>query len=99
MKRQENVTVPRAEREFRTRAEGIFRTYPELLCFCLDNAPDPGQGERHPFDIHVGLATAVSAEFEREMCDAVNQVIAEAVYEDPEAVEMLLGRTFARMLH
>jgi len=41
----------------------------------------------------------VSDDFQQEMCDAVTSFLTEVVHENPEAIELLRGRTFARTLH
>ena len=77
------------EQNFRQLVEVMFRTYPELLSFCLeedaeaDRAATLAEANREHFDLHVGLATEVTPDFEQEMCEAVSAFITEVVNERP----------------
>ena len=92
-----------AVQAFLARAEVVFRAYPELLSFCVEPEAGPPAVSRptetETFDLYVGLAMAVSDDFQQEMCEAVSEFITEAVHENPETLEILRGRTFARTLH
>lgn len=92
-----------AEQAFLARAQWVFRAYPELLSFCIEEdsaaCAFPAMDEEEKFDLYVGLATAVSDDFQQEMCEAVSEFISEVVQDDPETLEILRGRTFTRTLH
>jgi hypothetical protein len=94
------------EKQFRARAQTVFHAYPELLSFSLEQeqgttpvaVPDTEmQAER--FDLHVALATDVSDDFQQEMCQAVTEFLTEVLHDNPETLDILRGRTFARVLH
>jgi hypothetical protein len=93
------------EQNFLALVEVMFRAYPELLSFCLEEDQQAAQvaaweeQAREHFDLHVGLATEVTEDFEQEMCEAVSAFITEVVNERPETLDILRGRTFARTLH
>jgi hypothetical protein len=101
------------EKHFLRRAQVVFHSYPELLSFSLeqDQAPapaapvyDPDEDEDEEmraerFDLHVALSTDVSDDFQQEMCRAVTEFLTEMLQERPETLDILRGRTFARMLH
>ncbi len=91
---------PEAEQAFLARAQAVFRAYPELLSFSLEEetAARPLE-DQEQFDLYVGLAIEVSDDFQQEMCEAVTEFITEAVHESPETLDLLRGRTFARALH
>ncbi len=92
---------PDAEQVFLARAQAVFRAYPELLSFSLEEetAPAPSIEDQEQFDLYVGLAIEVSDDFQQEMCEAVTEFITEAVHDSPETLDLLRGRTFARALH
>jgi len=94
------------EQNFLALVEVMFRAYPELLSFCLEEDQQAAaqtaaweEQAREHFDLHVGLATEVTEDFEQEMCEAVSAFITEVVNERPETLDILRGRTFARTLH
>jgi hypothetical protein len=95
----------RAEENFITRAEFVFRSYPELVSFCLNQeaealkAPAQNDAEGQQFDLQVGLIREVSTAFEEEICQAVSELILDVVQERPEMLSLLSGRTFARVVH
>jgi len=92
-----------AVQTFLARAEVVFRAYPELLSFCVEPEAGPSAVstpvESETFDLYVGLAMEVSDDFQQEMCEAISEFITETVHENPETLEILRGRTFARTLH
>ncbi len=90
-----------AEMAFLARAQAVFRAYPELLSFSLEEESEAAfePEDREQFDLYVGLAVEVSDDFQQEMCEAVSEFITETVHECPETLEILRGRTFARTLH
>jgi hypothetical protein len=94
-----------AERQFLTRAQHMFREYPELLSFWIEEESDsfddlPWSEAQHArLDLHVALATDVSEDFQQELCLAVTHFLTEVLADHPETLEVLLGRTFARTLH
>ncbi len=90
-----------AELTLLARAQAVFRAYPELLSFCLEEETPRSAvlDDREHFDLYVGLAVEVTEDFQQEMCDAVSEFITEAVHECPDTLDILRGRTFARTLH
>jgi len=91
---------PDAEQAFLARAQAVFRAYPELLSFSLEEEPAARPLEdQEQFDLYVGLAIEVSDDFQQEMCEAESEFITETVHECPETLDILRGRTFARALH
>jgi hypothetical protein len=99
------------EKHFLRRAQVVFHSYPELLSFSLEQDEalrppepvyDPDEDEEtraERFDLHVALSTDVSDDFQQEMCRAVTEFLTEMLQERPETLDILRGRTFARMLH
>lgn len=100
-----NSGLSKVERHFLARAQLMFQAYPELISFWLEEESDPFDGlaaleqDADRFDLHVTLATDVSEDFQQELCGAVTEFLADILRERPEALEVLVGRTFARALH
>jgi hypothetical protein len=95
----------RAEEGFVAQAQVVFRAYPELLSFSLEEEverlerPVIADNQMEQFDLHVGLAKEVSDDFQEEICEAVSELIADVLQERPETLQILRGRTFARIFH
>jgi hypothetical protein len=86
--------------------ESLFARYPSLCGFSvhgLDELPDncPRSGE-HAVDLFIGdigVSPLVGAKQRGEIFREIVVALAELLDEDPEAEEILRGRTFARVLH
>lgn len=96
-----------AERFFMAHAQRVFHAYPELLSFCLAREdaseavaePEEIDSEAERFELHVALATDVSDDFQKEMCEAVTEFLTDMLQDRPETLDLLRGRTFARTIH
>lgn len=91
-----------AERFFMAHAQRVFHAYPELLSFCLaqgEEAAGEDESEAERYELHVALATDVSDDFQKEMCEAVTEFLTEMLQDRPETLDLLRGRTFARTVH
>ncbi|HWI97446.1 MAG TPA: hypothetical protein VNU96_00415 [Burkholderiales bacterium] len=85
--------------------ESLFQRFPALCGFSVqgpDELPDTcsrsGDGSEL-FVADVGIAPPLGAEQSGEIVREIVSVLAEFLAEDPEADEILRGRTFARVLH
>ena len=81
----------RLEADLAARVALLFREWPELVGFTVrEESPVPAS-----FVCQGALGEAQSD----ALAGAVTQMMLELVDEEPEAPELLLGRTFARVLH
>lgn len=87
------------------RIESLFARYPALCGFCvrgIHDVPDSfsrSGDESELFVGDVGISPAVSAAQYSEIYQELVTALSELVSEQPEAEEILRGRTFARVLH
>jgi hypothetical protein len=85
--------------------EGLFDRHPELAGFSVrgaDDVPDdcPRTGNDYELFIgDIGISATLSDEQFDVMFREIVAALAEVVAEDPEADDILRGRTFARVLH
>ena len=86
--------------------ESLFARYPLLCGFSVhgleelpDNCPRSGENGVDLFLGEVGISPLVGAEQRGEIFRQIVVALAELLDEDPEAEEMLRGRTFARVVH
>jgi hypothetical protein len=86
--------------------ESLFARYPALCGFAVhgleelpDNCPRSGGDGSELFVGDVGLSPALGREQFGEILQEILAVLAELLAEEPEASEVLRGRTFARALH
>ena len=92
--------------ELPAQIESLFARYPSLCGFSVhgleelpDNCPRSGENGVDLFIGEVGISPLVGAEQRGEIFRQIVVALAELLDEDPEAEEMLRGRTFARVLH
>jgi hypothetical protein len=85
--------------------DSLFASHPELCGFSVrelaevpDNCPRSGDAAEL-FIADVGIGPAFSPEQYGEICQQIALTLSEILSEQPEAREMLCGRTFARTLH
>lgn len=94
----------RVEEGFAALTTVLFRTYPELLCFSLGGRSELppgvelGDSDAQLFITEVDFAQPVSQEYQNEIGEALGGIVSDIVTERPEALEVLPGRTFARVL-
>jgi hypothetical protein len=85
--------------------ESLFQRFPALCGFSvhgLDEVPDdcPRSGDGAELFVgEIGIAPALGVEQHGEILGEIVAALAELLAEDPEANEILRGRTFARVLH
>lgn len=86
--------------------ESLFMRCPALWGFSVrgvdelpDNCPRGGDGEAELVVGDVGISPALSREQFGEIFQEIVVALAELLAEEPEAVDSLRGRTFARVLH
>ena len=85
--------------------ESLFARYPSLCGFSVhgldelpDNCPRGGENGVDLFIGEVGISPLVGAEQRGEIFRQIVVALAELLDEDPEAEEILRGRTFARVV-
>jgi hypothetical protein len=88
------------------RIESLFMRYPALYGFSVrgldelpDNCPRGGEDGCELFVGDIGISPAVTREQFGEIFREIVIALAEVLDEEPEAGEILRGRTFARVLH
>ena len=85
--------------------ESLFRRFPALCGFSVhgvDEVPDdcPRSGDGAELFVgEIGIAPALGTEQQGEILSEIVAALAELLAEDPQANEILRGRTFARILH
>lgn len=84
--------------------ESLFIRHPALSGFSvrsLDELPDncPRAEGDELFVGDIGITSALSPEQYGEMFEEIVVALAEVLSEEPEAEDILRGRTFARVLH
>ena len=86
-----NANLQCLEANLAERVAEIFRGCPELSGFTVAaEMPVPG---------HMVYGSPVDLTYAELIVSAVTQTLAELVEEEPEASPLVLGRTFARVLH
>jgi hypothetical protein len=85
--------------------DSLFARHPELFGFSVrdvaevpDSCPRSGD-EAELFIADVGIGASLTPEQYGEICQQIALTVAELLSEQPEAREVLCGRTFARTLH
>lgn len=86
--------------------ESLFMRYPALCGFSVrgldelpDTCPRSGDSDCELFVGDIGISPALSREQFGEIFREIVAALAEVLAEEPEAEEILRGRTFARVLH
>ena len=86
--------------------ESLFMRYPALCGFSVrgreelpDSCPPSGDADFELFVGDIGISPALSPDQYAEIFEELVVALAELIDEEPEAVEDLRGRTFARVLH
>ena len=85
--------------------KALFVACPNLCGFVVEDLSrlhgdaDPHDGENRFLITQVSFGTPFSHDESREVCTLIVSVFSELVAEQPEAYELLRGRTFARTLH
>ena len=81
----------RLEADLVARVEVIFREWPELAGFTVqEECPVPG---------HVVYGALVEVTRAEALIGTLTRMLVDLVDEEPEAQGLVLGRTFARVLH
>ena len=88
-----------------TQIESLFDRHPELSGFSVrgsaevpDNCPR-GDEDCQLFVGDIGLTSTLTRDQFGAMFEEIVVALAEVIAEDPQAEELLRGRTFARVLH
>ena len=81
----------RLEADLAVRVEVLFRAWPELAGFTVQ--------EESPIPANVVCHGALGDAQTEAMIGELTRMMLDLVDEEPEAPELLLGRTFARALH
>ena len=86
--------------------QSLFTRFPSLCGFSVhgldelpDNCPRSGENGVDLFVGDVGISPLVGAQQRGEIFREIIVALAELLDEDPEAEEILRGRTFARVVH
>jgi hypothetical protein len=83
----------------------LFVACPNLCGFVVEDLsglhgdPDPYDGENRFVITQVSFGTPFSRDESHQVCSLIVSVVSELVAAQPEAYELLRGRTFARTLH
>jgi hypothetical protein len=94
-----------AAADLATQIKELFAACPNLCGFVVEDLQGlrgdagPPVGENRFVITQVSFGTPFSREESREVCSMIINVCSELVAEQPEAYELLRGRTFARTLH
>lgn len=105
MKALHPATLLRVEADLVAEVGRLFGYYPGLAGFSLQDRAglpddiDASGVEDKLFITQMDFSTSVSDREYREIYSVISAAIEELVSEQPQAVELLRGRTFARMLH
>ncbi len=102
----------RLEAEVALQIKTLFGRFPELAGFAVQDlaadrdevglSQDNGDwSDDNPrlLVTDIGFSASVSREEREEVCRRIGTAISDVVSEQPEAFEVLRGRTFARTLH
>lgn len=87
------------------RIKALFVDCPGLCGFVVEDLsglhgdPDPFEGEDRFVITQISFGMPFSRDESRAVCNMIVSVVSELVAEQPEAYELLRGRTFARTLH
>ena len=87
------------------RIKALFVDCPNLCGFVVEHLSglhgdaDPHEGENRFVITQVSFGTPFSRAESHQVCSLIVSVVSELVAEQPEAYELLRGRTFARTLH
>jgi hypothetical protein len=87
------------------RVRALFAELPVLSGFVVEDLsglhgdPDPYEGENRFVVTQISFAAPISLDQSREVCAMIVGVVADLIDEQPQAYELLRGRTFARTLH
>ena len=85
--------------------KALFEACPNLCGFVVEELgglhgnAEPNDGDDGFAISQVSFATPFSRDESNQVCSLIVGVISELVTEQPEACELLRGRTFARTLH
>ncbi len=92
------------ESNFGNSIRALFERYPELVGFTIYGAPRSSENaaaggqERGRLDIELALSRMVGTDEYGEIFERISTEIDDCIAAQPEAVELLRGRTFARSL-
>jgi hypothetical protein len=85
--------------------KALFAACPDLCGFVVEDLSglhgdaDPQDAENKFFITQVSFGTPCSRDESHEVCSLIVDAVSELVAAQPEAYELLRGRTFARTLH
>ena len=106
-----DAQLHRVEAEVAMQFQKLFGRCPELIGFAIQdlaavqelidmsNDNDRPNEKTRLFVTDMGFSATVSWERLEEVCELIGTAISDVVSEQPEAFELLRGRTFARTLH
>jgi hypothetical protein len=93
------------EADLRARIEVVFHEVPNLVGFalqdstCLPDDTDRSRLAQKLFITDMEFVVPVGDDWFEEVCEFINDTIADLVAEQVEAFDLLRDRTFARTLH
>jgi hypothetical protein len=85
--------------------KALFVACPNLCGFVVEDPSglhgdtNPHDGENRLFVTQISFSAPFSLDESRQVCALIVSAVAELVTAQPEAYELLRGRTFARTLH
>ena len=94
-----------AEADLAMQIKALFAACPNLCGFVVEDLSglhgdaDPHDGENRFVLTQVSFGTPFSRDQAYQVCSLIVGVVSELVAAQPEAYELLRGRTFARTLH
>ena len=89
------MKTPGTYRRIATVVESLFRRWPSLVGFSVQEAPAPLERELVLADVETSPWPADT----QELCGEIAVALRKLIDDEPAARELLHGRTFARTLH
>ncbi len=86
----DDVSLERLQADLAARVDGLFRRCPSLCGFSLDGELFVAELACHP---------PLDGQRAAMVADEIAHALSELVDEEPDAAELIRGRTFARSLH
>ena len=97
------MKTPEPQARVATVVDSLFRSWPSLVGFSVQHGQTLSKDRAAaPIERELVLADVETSPWPadmREVCGAIAFVLLKLIDDEPETRELLLGRTFARVLH